>query len=65
MNNAVQGMTINERLSHFNARREFDIAVKSQNLDAVISILQRLELTAQSAKETAQTVLSNPKYYGY
>ena len=61
----LKGMTVNERLLHFGLLSSFDAAVRSQNLDAVTSILKAAKFSLSQAETTAAAVLANPKNYGY
>jgi hypothetical protein len=45
MDTKYGGMTVNERLYVSGLLNDFDIAVKEKNVDKVISILQKVELT--------------------
>lgn len=60
----IAGMTVNERLSHFELFEAFDSAVASRNLSAVVSVLLQAKLSEKQAHETASTVLANPSFYG-
>lgn len=60
----IAGMTVNERLAHFALFNDFDSAVKSRNISAVIAVLQRANLSDEQAQEAAAAILSNPSYYG-
>jgi len=65
VNNEDAGMTVNERLSHFGLFQEFDAAVASRNVSAVVEVLLRAQLTPEQAQETASAVVSNPERYGF
>ena len=60
----LQGMTINERLITCNLFGSWDKAVLSQNKNEMIDILLKVAMTEEQAKETTNTILSNPKPYG-
>jgi len=62
--NRIVGMTVNERLAHFSLFDDFDSAVESRDLSAVIAVLQRAKLSDEQARETTAAILSNPNYYG-
>ena len=59
----VAGMTVNERLAHFDLFRAFDSAVAARDLSAVVSVLRQAKLTDQQAHQTAAAVLANPSHY--
>lgn len=63
--NKLEAMTVNERLSHLGLIAEFDQAVASGQLQDVVNVLRKAKLTDEQAQETAQTLLSNPKKYGF
>jgi hypothetical protein len=62
---AVRGMTVNERLVHFGLVAAFAAAVRSGDLEAVVAVLSRAQLGAEQAQATARSVLANPQYYGF
>jgi hypothetical protein len=59
------GMTVNERLFVAGVLDEFERAAFDRDRAAMISVLQRVELPSNQAAETTDTILSNPKRYGY
>jgi len=61
----LKGMTVNERLFSCNLFDEWDVAVKNRNKDEMIKILSKVELTQEQALETTNTILENPKKYGF
>lgn len=61
----IDGMTINERLLHFDLFDEFDAAVRSKQFLAVRQVLLKVKLTEQQAQETAEAVLASPEKYGF
>jgi hypothetical protein len=58
------GMTVNERLSVAGLIDEWDVAAKSRNRDRMIEVLSKVELSQQAA-EITDTVLANPRRYGF
>jgi hypothetical protein len=62
---SIEGMTVNERLSHFDLFASFDHAVKSQDLAALVQVLVQAQLSQEQAEYTARTVLANPERYGF
>jgi hypothetical protein len=61
----LSGMTINERLSAFALLPQWDRAALNRDRAAMISILQKVSLTEEEAAKTADTILANPKKYGF
>ena len=53
----IAGMTVNERLYHFGLRSEFDAAVASRDVAAVVSVLLKAQLTNQQAHKSAIAIL--------
>ena len=49
MDNKYKGMTVNERLYISGLMDEFDQAVKKDDIDKVVNILKKIEITEQSA----------------
>ena len=60
-----RGMTVNERLMVAGLRDPFDAAVRRGDRPAMISLLGQLELDEKQAISTTDTLLANPKHYGY
>jgi hypothetical protein len=60
----IAGMTVNERLAHFDLFRAFDSAVAARDLSAVVSVLRQARVTDQQAHQTAAEILANPTHYG-
>lgn len=60
-----ESMTVNERLSHFKLFDEFHRAVGTRRLQDVVSVLKKAKLTTEQAQETAETILANPRKYGF
>jgi hypothetical protein len=60
----IAGMTVNERLWHFQLFDVFDAAVASGELARVVAVLQQARFTDDQAYETASAILVNPNYYG-
>ena len=59
------GMTVNERLCECGLLAKFDRAARQRNRAGMIAILQRVQLSTEAAEWTTDTVLSNPKKYGF
>lgn len=49
MDNKYKGMTVNERLYVSGLMDELDQAVKKADIEEVVSILKKIEITEQSA----------------
>ncbi len=62
---SYKGMTVNERLWFFNLSDEFENCIKRKDENCAVGVLIRAKFTSEQAKETARSVLENPKYYGY
>ena len=62
---AIEGMTVNERLFHFGLIDRFDAAARSGDVSTMVEILLQAKLSEVQASKTAQTVAANPKLYGY
>ena len=61
----LKGMTVNERLFACNTLDDFDVAAKQRNERRMIEILTDVAFTAEQAAWTTETLLGNPKKYGY
>lgn len=61
---AFSAMTTNERLFTAGLLDEWDAAARSRNRERMIDVLKRVALGDQAAA-IADTVLSNPKRYGF
>lgn len=51
MDNQYKGMTVNERLYLSGLMEEFDLAVKDRDIEKVISVLRKVEITEDSSIE--------------
>jgi hypothetical protein len=58
------GMTTNERLFEADLWQAFDEAVRRRDRAAIIAVLDQVELENQSG-HIADTILANPKFYGF
>jgi len=58
------GMTTNERLFEAGLLDTFDQAARRRDRAAMIAALDQVELEDQSA-HVADTILANPKFYGF
>lgn len=59
------GMTVNERLVVCGVIDKWDDAVRRRSSEEMIEALRSVALTEQQASQTADTVLQNPKKYGF
>jgi len=59
------GMTVNERLFEAGLMSEFDSAVRARDREHIIAVLMRVALSKDDAAFTADTILANPKRYGF
>lgn len=62
---SIEGMTVNERLYHFGLTDTFDEAIRANRKDRAISVLEQAKFTREQAESTVQTILAEPKRYGY
>jgi hypothetical protein len=62
---AIEGMTVNERLVHFGLIDQFDAVAKAGNVPGMIDVLLRARFSETQASQTAQSVAEDPKRYGY
>jgi len=60
---SLAGMTVNERLFHVGLLDQWDAAVRQRDRDAMIELLQQAEVPEPHL--TVDTVLANPKMYGF
>lgn len=58
------GMTVNERLFSAGIMADWDLAAKSRDRKCMIELLSSVGL-ADQAEQIADTILSNPKRYGF
>ncbi|MBS0294796.1 MAG: hypothetical protein JSR45_00700 [Proteobacteria bacterium] len=59
------GMTVNERLGTAELFEAWDAAVRAKDRMRMITLLQSVDMTADQAASTTDTVLSDPAFYGY
>lgn len=59
------GMTVNERLAVAGLLKAFDKAVRMRDREGAIDILRRVELSAEQAGQTTDTIFASPARYGY
>jgi hypothetical protein len=64
-NEDYSGMTVNERLFTSGRMQEFDETVRRRDSEGMVLILTQLDLTESDARWSAQTILSDPSFYGY
>jgi hypothetical protein len=58
-------MTVNERLGVAGLFQQFDEAVSRSDRSKMIEILCSVEIDAEQASRTADSILTNRKYYGF
>jgi hypothetical protein len=58
-------MTVNERLVASGLMDEFDAALRARDRTRIMAVLERVALSKEDAAFTADTILGNPKRYGY
>ena len=63
--NAGKGMTVNERLHHWQLLDDFEKAIKSKNAKQARDLLIYSGLTHDQARDTVHAILKDPGYYGY
>ena len=61
----VGGMTVNERLVVAGLLQRWDQSVKARDRDAMIAILQSVDLPETESARIADSVLANPTKYGF
>jgi hypothetical protein len=59
------GMTLNERLFESGMTNRFAQAAKEKDAEEMIRILTRLSLDEKDARWSTETILKNPRKYGY
>ncbi|TMA71289.1 MAG: hypothetical protein E6J67_23240 [Deltaproteobacteria bacterium] len=59
------GMTVNERLFAAGLLDDFDAAVMRWDKEAVLNLLQKVEMSPDEALETADALFANPEFYGF
>ncbi|MGX5851675.1 hypothetical protein ACWGTO_32145 [Mesorhizobium sp. PL10] len=60
---SLAGMTINERLFHVGVLDRWDATVRRRDRGTMIELLQQVEVSDPHL--TVDTVLANPKMYGF
>ena len=58
-------MTVNERLYEAKLMSEFDDAANKRDVNKMIAILIKTDLTETQAQETTNAIIDNPSMYGY
>jgi hypothetical protein len=58
-------MTLNERLFETGMANRFAQAAKEKDAEEMIRILRRLSLDEKEARLSTETILKDPKKYGY
>ena len=64
-NESFSGMTVNERLVVAGSIDQFDAAARGRDRQAMIALLLAVQLDDQQAAHTTDSILSNPRQYGY
>jgi hypothetical protein len=59
------GMTVNERMSAAGIMDRFEPAARSRDREEMISLLLEVETGEQDARLITETILADPKKYGY
>jgi hypothetical protein len=59
------GMTVNERLVMLDLFDQWDKACRSRDRNQMIQILKQCAMNNQQSESTTDTLLANPKMYGY
>jgi hypothetical protein len=62
---AFKGLTVNERLLISGQLDKFDKAARTGNRKKMISLLQNVDLTKNSAKSWVDTLLGDQKFFYY
>jgi hypothetical protein len=65
MDRNLAGMTINERLGELRLFEEWDKAAGERNRAKMIEVMLKVDLTEDEAIATVNTVLANPRMYGF
>lgn len=60
---SVGGLTVNERLFNAGLLDQWDAAVRRRDRNEMIALLEQVKVTAPHV--TADTVLANPRAYGF
>jgi hypothetical protein len=60
----IGGMTVKERLFHFELIEAFESAVRSGRLAAVVDVLRNAMFSESQALASAEAVLASPEKYG-
>lgn len=58
------GMTVNERLVEAGLMNEWEAAAKSRDRKRMIELLSEVDLASQ-AEQISDTLLANPRRYGF
>jgi HD-like signal output (HDOD) protein len=61
----LSGMTLNERLYTLGLLDDFGEAARRRDKPAMINLLKKLDLSEPEASNCVETILSDPKKYGY
>jgi hypothetical protein len=63
--NELAGMTLNERLVVCGLYAEWNLHAKTRDREAMISVLSRAGLSVDEARYTAESVLADPRRFGF
>jgi hypothetical protein len=58
-------MTVNERLFVAGTLDLFDSAARASDRDSMVKLLMQVEIEEKEARQIIETILSNPKKYGF
>lgn len=61
----LRGMTVNERLFACGMLSQWDAAVAARDREQMIAVLRSVALSEAQAAQTTDTVLKDPKKYGF
>ena len=59
------GMTTNERLFVAGTLERFDDAVKKADRETMVKLLVNVQISGEEARQITETILSDPKRFGY
>lgn len=60
----IEGMTPNERLSHFGLLKAFDRATIKRNREEMIRIFHQAQFPSPDAERSVDSILADPTLYG-
>jgi hypothetical protein len=62
---SLSGMTVNERLFKLKTLDAFAVAARGRDAQAMLTILHEAQLSEFDAAQCVQTILADPKKYGF